>query len=140
MIEIERERVNDTGWFMSLFGSFGFAALLLAALGIYGVVAYSVTQRTREIGLRMTLGATPHAIMLQISMGVLRATGVGLGLGLVAAIAMGMLLRAVLFGVPPADPATLAAVLVGFFVVAVLAALIPARRAARLHPLEAMRG
>jgi predicted permease len=119
--------------------AFGMVALLLAALGIYGVIAYSVAQRTREFGVRMALGANAYDL-LRLVMGTgVRLTLLGTILGLIAGMALARLASNLLFGVRPADVSTLAAVSVAVVLVAMLASYIPARRAARLDPLAALR-
>ncbi len=124
---------------LQVLGGFGIAALVLAALGIYGVVAYSVAERTREFGIRMALGASPvrvrHAVLGRTLL--LAAAGIGLGLG--AALVATRLLQSMLFGVSPVDPATIAAMAVILIAVAALSGIVPAHRATRADPLEALR-
>jgi putative ABC transport system permease protein len=118
---------------------FAAIALLLAALGIYGVLAYSVTQRTQEIGIRMALGAQVGNILRAVLTHGLKLTTIGLTLGLLGSLALGRLIESHLFGVSTRDPFTLlivAAVLTG---TALLACYIPARRAAKIDPMEALR-
>jgi len=123
----------------SLSVAFGALALLLAAIGIYGVIAYDVGRRTREIGIRMALGAQPRtmlrAVLWQVAKIVIPGIGVGLGAGLLASAAV----EAFLFGITPRDPWTLAVTAVVLAVVAFAAASIPARRAARVNPVSALR-
>jgi putative ABC transport system permease protein len=122
-----------------LFGAFAAVALVLVATGILGVLMYSVTRRTKEIGLRMALGALPVAVAGLVVRQVLAVTAVGLVLGLAGALALTGLMRNLLFGIEPTDPAVFAAagaVLVG---IALIASYLPARRAARLDPLVALR-
>jgi putative ABC transport system permease protein len=119
--------------------TFSLAALLLAAVGIYGVLAYSVSERTREIGVRVALGAEPARIIgLIVRMGATVA-GAGLIVGLAGALAVSGVLEKLLFGVTPRDPTTFAAVPAILLAVAMLAAYLPARRAARLDPMQALR-
>ncbi|HEY0783119.1 MAG TPA: ABC transporter permease, partial [Thermoanaerobaculia bacterium] len=118
---------------------FAVVALILAAVGTYGVLAYSVEQRTREIGVRMALGAQVGSVLgLVLRQGALLVL-VGLGVGLTLALALGKLLAAVLFGVTPTDPTTLAGVSTLLLAVAFLACYLPARRAAQVDPLTALR-
>jgi putative ABC transport system permease protein len=122
-----------------LLASFSLAALLLAAVGIYGVLAYSVSERTREIGVRVALGAEPARIVsLIVRMGATVA-GAGLLVGLAGALAVSNLLKTLLFGIKPQDPLTFATVPAVLLAVAVIAAYLPARRAAGLDPMQALR-
>jgi len=119
--------------------AFAAAALLLAVIGTYGVMAYAISVRTRELGVRAALGATPHDLRrLLLGQGA-RLTGVAVAIGLAAALALSNLLRAMLYGVTPRDPGVLtlvAAVLTG---VALAATMIPSRRAIRINPVQALR-
>ncbi len=122
-----------------LFGIFGGVALLLAATGVYGVVAYAVSRRTREIGIRMALGASRRDVgRLIVGQGA-RLAALGLALGLAAAYALTPVLASLLFGVAATDPATFAGATAGLLAVALGAAWLPARRAARLDPAVALR-
>ncbi len=120
-------------------GSFGGVALLLAAMGIYGIVAFSVSQRTREIGVRVALGAARRDVIRLMVRNGMRPVVIGVGIGLVSALVATRLLRSFLTGVSPTDPATFVAVVFAFLGVALWAALLPARRAARIDPLVALR-
>jgi len=124
---------------MVLVGGFAAAALLLAGIGLYGVIAYGVARRRAEIGIRIALGATPSSIRSLFVGRALRLAGLGTAAGIAAAIPAARLLSGLLYGVAPADPATLAASSGLLVVVAAFAALIPARRAAATHPLDALR-
>jgi ABC-type antimicrobial peptide transport system permease subunit len=118
---------------------FGALALLLASVGLYGVISYLVTRRTREIGIRLALGA-PRASVFRLVMGDAAAlVGIGAATGIGAAIGLSGLVRSLLYGVSPQDPATVAAGVVVLFLVAALAVLAPVRRALRIHPSEALR-
>ena len=130
---------GDLRWFASIFSGFGALALLLAAVGIHGVVGYSVGRRTREIGVRMALGATRVDVVRHVFTGIAPAAGIGLASGMAGSIALGLLLRGLLFRVSPADPLTLAMVIALFGATVLLAAAVPARRAARIDPLAATR-
>ena len=119
--------------------AFGSVALLLACLGLYGVTAYSVSRRTREIGIRMAVGATRGGVLSTILRGALLQLTAGLALGIPAALVAGRLLQANLFGVSAHDPVTLVVSIAVLTVSAVVAAVIPARRAATLDPVRALR-
>ncbi len=122
-----------------LVGGFAFLALLLGIVGLYGVIAYSVSRRTREIGVRMALGAQRASVYQLIMKEAAWLTGIGIAAGLLCAVATATLIRGLLFGVRSWDGATLAAVAVLLAVSALLASYIPARRAAQVDPMEALR-
>jgi ABC-type antimicrobial peptide transport system permease subunit len=122
-----------------LMGLFAALGLLLGAVGIYGVLAYSVSQRRREIGVRLALGARPMDVLRMVMGGGLRLVGAGLALGLVGALALTRLMDSVLYGVRPHDPVTFASVVVGLLGVAVIASWLPARRATRVPPAVTLR-
>ena len=126
-------------WMMRLLGIFAGAATLLAVVGLYGVIAYSVVQRTREIGIRRALGAQPsHILSLVIGQGFgLSIAGILLGVG--AAFALTRVMKSLLFQISPTDPLTFAGVALLFVAVALAASYIPARRATEIDPLEALR-
>jgi len=124
---------------MQLLGAFAALALVLASIGIYGVLAYSVTQRTREIGVRMALGAQPRDVLLQILREAMQWVLAGGLCGLLLALALSRMLANLLFGVTATDPLTFAGVALLLIVVALLACVIPARRAARIDPMIALR-
>jgi predicted permease len=120
-------------------GSFGLLALVLAAVGIYGVVSYSTRQRTHEIGIRMALGAARGDVFRQILRQGLRLTLIGLTVGIAVSLAFTRLLRGLLFGVGTADWITFASVSILLCVVALVACYVPARRAASIEPMQALR-
>lgn len=120
-------------------GVMGGLSLLLATLGIYGVAAYQVAQRRREVGVRMALGATPASILMTVLRQNLRAVLWGAGLGMIAALAFGRLLTSLLYGIEPSDPLALLATITILVGVAVLATLGPARRAAAVDPAITLR-
>jgi len=119
--------------------AFAVVALALAAIGIYGVMSFAVAQRTHEIGLRMALGAQRANVVGSVVRSALLTALVGLGLGLAGSLALSQLLASSLFGVQPTDPATLAVVSAVVLVVALLASYVPARRAADVDPVSALR-
>jgi putative ABC transport system permease protein len=122
-----------------LLSAFGGLALLLAAVGVYGVISYGVTQRTQEIGIRVALGADDRKVLGLVVGHAAALTGIGLLLGLTGALGLSSVIAGLLFQVSPTDPPTLAAGVVLLSVVALLAAVIPARRAARVDPAIALR-
>ncbi|MGH9483165.1 MAG: FtsX-like permease family protein, partial [Terriglobales bacterium] len=124
---------------LALLGIFAGLALALAAIGIYAVIAYYVSRRTRELGIRAALGAEGGDIFRLVLGDALRLALWGVGLGLVAAVPLTRLMRGMLYGVGAADPATYAGVAAVLVAVALLAAYVPARRATRLDPLAALR-
>lgn len=124
---------------LAILGAFAAVAILLGAVGIHGVTAFSVERRTRELGIRLALGAERGRVLYEVLGRTLALVGLGLALGLMAAVAAGRAVSGLLYEVSPTDPGTYGAVTALFLVVAVLAALIPAARAARVDPAMAMR-
>jgi ABC-type antimicrobial peptide transport system permease subunit len=123
----------------SLSAVFGFLATALAVTGLYGVMAYTVSRRTREIGIRMALGAVRTDVMWMVMREVLVLVAAGVGIGIPAAIALTYLIRQMLFGLQPNDPATIAGATVLSVLVASLAGFIPALRASQVEPTSALR-
>lgn len=117
----------------------GLVALLLAAMGVYGVVAYVVSQRTQEFGIRMALGATPGNVLRLVIRHGMSVALIGMSIGLLGALAVTQLLQGFLHGISPFDPLTFAAVMAGLAFVSLLACWIPARRATRVNPVDALR-
>ena len=124
---------------MALLGAFAVVALILATVGLYGVISYAVTQRTREIGIRVALGASPSAVTGLVLGDGFKLIAVGLVIGLAAAAATSRLLGSMLYGMSPADPLTYSAIAGLVAAVAFVASFAPARRALRIDPLEALR-
>jgi putative ABC transport system permease protein len=139
MEDVAARSVERRRWMMMLLGCFAVLALVLAAAGIYGVMSHLVSLRTPEIGVRLTLGASPIGLMRQVLReGAVQAT-IGLMAGLGASLVMMNGMRAILFGIEPTDPLTLVSVGAALMLVAVLAVTIPALRAMRVDPITALR-
>jgi len=138
-----RERVDDSIFIdrmiATLSGFFGALALLLAAIGIYGVMAYAVTRRTAEIGLRIALGAAPAKIAWMVLRDGLLMIAIGLAIGLPLSLATGRISASLLYGIKPNDPLAFVLTISVLLAIGVLAAYLPARRAAAVEPLEALR-
>lgn len=124
---------------MILPGRFATLALLLACVGIYGVMAYLVSQRTQEVGIRMALGARRSDVLLLVFTGGARLAAVGVAIGVVGAMGLTRLMGQLLFNVSPIDPIVIAAVCVLLMLVALAACFVPARRAASIEPMRALR-
>jgi ABC-type antimicrobial peptide transport system permease subunit len=139
MNEVIAESLAQRRFAMIVLAAFAGAALLLASLGIYGVVSYMVGQRTQELGIRVALGATRRDIMRLVLAHGLKMTLVGVVVGLVAAFGLTRLIRTMLYGVGATDPATFAIIAVLLTIVAVVACYLPARRATKVDPLTALR-
>jgi ABC-type antimicrobial peptide transport system permease subunit len=142
-IQTLKQMIAQQTWpyrvFGTLFATFAVIALVMSAVGLYAVMAYSVTQRTTEIGVRMALGAEAGQVSWLILKRGLGQLGLGVGLGLAAAFGMSRVLASLLVQVTPTDPATFAAITLILTFVAIGACLIPARRATRVDPLVALR-
>ena len=139
MDELLSTQVAEPRFHTLLLGSFAGIALLLTMVGLYGVMAYSVTRRTREIGLRIALGAGRSTVLSMVLKQALVLVLIGLGLGLAGAVAGGMLLRSMLYGVKPLDPVVLAIACCLIGLTGALAAYFPARRATQVDPIVALR-
>jgi putative ABC transport system permease protein len=139
MTELARLSYWDKRLYGLLFGSFAIIALLLAGIGVYGVMSYAVSQRTHEIGVRVALGAQLRDVLSMVVRRGVVLTVTGLLIGLVGAFALTRVLSGVLFGVSPTDPASYAGISLLLFTVALVASYVPARRAARVEPAVALR-
>jgi len=138
-----RDAVREEAWgpqfATCLLGAFGMVALGLAALGIYGVMASSVSQRVREIGIRMALGAQARDVLRLVLRGGTKLIGCGVLIGLVSALALTRLMESLLYGVKPHDLLTFVSVPLLLCAVALFACYLPARRAAKVAPMQALR-
>ena len=131
--------VSPQRFFVLLVDIFAALGLLLASLGIYGVISYSVTQRTQEIGIRMALGASRSRVQLAVIRKTLRLALLGMLVGIVTSFAIAQVIASLLFGITPTDPITFAGTVLILSAVALLAGYIPARRASRIDPMVALR-
>jgi predicted permease len=142
-IQTVSQAIAEASWplrvFGALFAVFGVIALTLSAVGLYGVMAYAVSQRTQEIGVRMALGASWRQVAGQVLMRGLRHLALGLAIGVLGALALSRVLHRVIVQIEPVDPLTFGAIVMVLTSVAVLACLVPARRAARVDPMHALR-
>jgi ABC-type antimicrobial peptide transport system permease subunit len=139
---LERHLHNELSLLWSLaalVGAFGILAVALAAIGLYGVMSYAVGQRTREIGVRMALGAQRVDVLAMVLRQSMTLVAAGLAAGVLGALALTRLLREALYGLTPTDPKTYAGVSLLFVTVALAAAYLPARRAVRIDPVTALR-
>jgi putative ABC transport system permease protein len=137
--QIEEIAYWERRFFGQVFSAFGLGALFLAALGVYGVMTYSVAQRTPEIGVRMALGASEGDVLRMVGRQGLKLVGLGLVIGVVAALGLTRFMAALLFGVSPSDPPTYFALSTVLAAVGLVACWLPARRATRVDPLTALR-
>ncbi|MFQ5744726.1 MAG: FtsX-like permease family protein, partial [Acidobacteriota bacterium] len=138
MQELVGRRLVSPRFNMLLVVIFAAVAVVLAAVGTYGVIAYSIASRTQEIGIRMALGARPWGVTFSVVRHGMTLALIGLGLGFLGALGLSRVIASLLYGLPPDDPATFAAVGGIFMAVALLACYLPARRAARLDPMSAL--
>jgi putative ABC transport system permease protein len=142
-VQTYRTRVANRIWqrrlAATLFGSFAALAMLLAAVGLYGVLSYMVSQQTREIGVRLALGASERSILRDVLARGLRLTIVGVAIGGLLALTLARLIAGMLYGIAPIDPATFTVVPLLLLGIAVLACYVPARRATRVDPIVALR-
>jgi putative ABC transport system permease protein len=139
MTEYVHDSLSRRRFNLILLSIFSCVALALAAVGIYGVISFGVTQRTHEMGIRMALGAQSRDVVkLVVRQGMILALG-GVGIGLLAALALTRLMKSLLFNVGATDPLTFAAIALLMTFVALLACLVPARRATKVDPLVALR-
>jgi predicted permease len=137
--QIYRQSMARTSFTLLLLALASAMALLLGVIGIYGVISYSVSQRTREIGIRMALGAREQNVSRMFVSHGLRLVAIGIAIGVGAAAGLTRLLRTLLFEVSPLDPLTFTAVSIGLVVVALLASYLPARRATAVDPVQALK-
>jgi putative ABC transport system permease protein len=139
MDQVKNESLAEDRYTMVLFASFAAVALLLAAVGIYGLMAYAVSQRTQEIGLRLALGAGKQRVVLLILKEASLLATIGLGIGLVGSVLVGRTMRTTLYGVGAMDFSVIVSVAVILFLTSLLASYLPARRAASIDPMQALR-
>lgn len=137
--QVFSDSFNARRFSLTLFGVFGVVALLITVIGLYGMLSYSVTERTREMGIRMALGAQSRNVLWLVIQQGLRLAAVGVVIGLIGAWALTRLMTTLLFGVTPTDSLTLIAVVATLGAVAIVACYVPARRATRVDPLVALR-
>ena len=137
------ERIKRDAWFYNVFGTlfivFGAAALFMASVGLYGVLSFSVSRRTQEMGIRMALGATARDVIKLVLRQGLAQLGVGLAIGLAMAFGLSNIVAFIMFDVQPRDPMVFGSIVVVITLVGLLASFVPARRATRVDPMEALR-
>jgi putative ABC transport system permease protein len=139
MTDIVSRSLGTRRFAVTMLTSFAALALALAVLGLYGVLSYAVTQRTPELGVRLALGATPRRVLQLVMTDGLRLTAIGLLLGMLAGAAIARAMSGLLFGVGALDPASFLGAIVVLLIVAAVASFVPARRAARVDPMIALR-
>ncbi len=137
--ELVDHAVSPRRFFVSLVGAFAALGLMLASLGIYGVISYSVSRQTQEIGIRMALGATASRVQLGVLNRTLRLATVGIALGTFASFIVARAIASLLYATDPSDPPTFAATILILSAIALLAGYIPARRASHIDPMAALR-
>jgi putative ABC transport system permease protein len=139
MDQVKEEALGEDRYTMVLFASFAAVALLLAAVGIYGLMAFAVSQRTQEMGVRLALGSSRLRVVRLILQEASVLAVIGLGIGLAGAVFVGKMMRNTLYGVGAVDLSVIVVVAVILFFSALLAAYLPARRAASIDPMQALR-
>jgi ABC-type antimicrobial peptide transport system permease subunit len=139
MQDIYNRKLAPTSFTLVMLAIAGAMALLLGIVGIYGVISYAVSRRTREIGIRLALGAEPGAVRAMVVRQGLMLAAIGVAIGLITASGLMQLMKSLLFGISPLDPPTYVAVPVVLALAAVLASYLPARRAAAVDPVEALK-
>ena len=139
LLKAEAHELESVGQAAALFGAFAVVGLILAAIGLVGIVSYTVRRRTREIAIRMALGAGPYAVLSLIMKRVWGLMLAGTAAGALTALGFTRLLESQLYGVAPTDPAAFIVSIVGLFVVGTGASLLQARRATRIDPLATLR-
>jgi ABC-type antimicrobial peptide transport system permease subunit len=137
--ELVDHATSPRRFFVLLVGTFACLGLLLASLGIYGVISYSVTRQTHEIGIRMALGATQYWVQFDVIWKTLRLALIGIAVGIIASLVLARLIASLLFQIAPSDPLTFVGMVVLLGVVALLAGYLPARRASKIDPMVALR-
>jgi ABC-type antimicrobial peptide transport system permease subunit len=138
--DVITESLARTRFYTSLLALFAAAGLGLAATGVFGVMSYAVSQRAQEMGIRLALGARPRAVVGLVMGQSLKLTALGLAVGLLGAVLLARMVQLQLYAVTAMDPATLVAVALTLAITAVIASLLPARRAASLDPSRSLRG
>jgi ABC-type antimicrobial peptide transport system permease subunit len=139
MTEVVRSSLAQLSFTMLIIGVAAVVTLLLGAIGLYGVIAYVASLRTRELGVRIALGATPREVAGMVTRQGIVLTAIGIGAGLVLFALVARFIRSLLFGVAPSDPVTLIAVSLVLIAIAALASWLPARRASKVDPMIALR-
>jgi ABC-type antimicrobial peptide transport system permease subunit len=139
MEELRGDVIADRRFTLILVGVFAALALVLASIGIYGVISYSVQQRTREIGIRAALGASPSRVLRMVVGDGAKLAIIGIAIGTVGALVLTQFIRAFLFGVSPWDPLTFTGIALVLATVAIIASCVPARRAMKVDPNTALR-